>query len=177
MGDQWVHLRLCMTCGHVGCCDDSKNKHATKHFHAIHHPIMKSIEPGEDWGWSLLRGRNRARFRRINGDAATKIFHPAINEIPRPVGRTAVRQSSHRQLSWCARQLGENPVRLREYLLHRRPARHYRLSKSGRTARENPRARRAFSRVFWRAVRPDSGKPLSREGQLMRRCSHSRTGF
>jgi uncharacterized UBP type Zn finger protein len=53
-GDRWVHLRLCMTCGHVGCCDSSKNKHATKHFHSTEHPIIKSIEPGEDWGWCYL---------------------------------------------------------------------------------------------------------------------------
>ena len=51
MGDSWVHLRLCKTCGHVGCCDDSKNKHATKHFRKTHHPIIRSLEPGEDWGW------------------------------------------------------------------------------------------------------------------------------
>jgi len=50
-GDQWVHLRICLSCGHVGCCDSSKNKHATKHFHAIGHPIVRSIEPGEQWGW------------------------------------------------------------------------------------------------------------------------------
>src|SRR3984885_14211523 len=50
-GDVWVHLRLCLTCGHVGCCDTSKNKHATKHFHQTQHPIMRSFEPGEDWGW------------------------------------------------------------------------------------------------------------------------------
>jgi uncharacterized UBP type Zn finger protein len=49
MGDGWVHLRLCMSCGHVGCCDNSKNKHATKHFHSLQHPIIKSFEPGEDW--------------------------------------------------------------------------------------------------------------------------------
>jgi uncharacterized UBP type Zn finger protein len=49
MGDDWVHLRLCLSCGHVGCCDDSKNKHATQHYHAIHHPIIRSLEPGEDW--------------------------------------------------------------------------------------------------------------------------------
>ena len=54
MGDEWVHLRLCLTCGHVGCCDDSKNKHATKHFHATRHPIMRSHEPGETWGWCYL---------------------------------------------------------------------------------------------------------------------------
>ncbi len=51
MGDTWVQLRLCETCGHVGCCDNSKNKHATKHYHATGHPVIKSFEPGEDWGY------------------------------------------------------------------------------------------------------------------------------
>jgi uncharacterized UBP type Zn finger protein len=51
MGDRWVHLRMCLTCGHVGCCDSSKNKHATKHFHATSHPIVRSIESGESWRW------------------------------------------------------------------------------------------------------------------------------
>ena len=50
-GGEWVHLRLCLTCGHVGCCDESKNRHATRHFHAAGHPIIKSLEPGEDWAW------------------------------------------------------------------------------------------------------------------------------
>ena len=54
IGDTWVHLRLCMTCGQVGCCDDSKNRHATKHAHASRHPIIKSFEPGEDWGWCYV---------------------------------------------------------------------------------------------------------------------------
>jgi uncharacterized UBP type Zn finger protein len=54
MGDSWVHLRLCLECGHVGCCDSSKNKHATKHFHRSKHPIMKSLEPGENWGWCYV---------------------------------------------------------------------------------------------------------------------------
>jgi uncharacterized UBP type Zn finger protein len=49
LGDWWVHLRLCMTCGHVGCCDNSKGQHATKHAHATNHPIIRSFEPGEDW--------------------------------------------------------------------------------------------------------------------------------
>jgi uncharacterized UBP type Zn finger protein len=49
MGDTWVHLRLCESCGHVGCCDSSKNKHATKHFRATGHPIVKSLEHGENW--------------------------------------------------------------------------------------------------------------------------------
>lgn len=50
-GDTWVHLRLCMTCGHVGCCDSSKNRHASKHYPATDHPIIKSLERGEDWAW------------------------------------------------------------------------------------------------------------------------------
>jgi uncharacterized UBP type Zn finger protein len=54
LGDQWVHLRLCMDCGHVGCCDDSKNQHASKHFAAAGHPVMMSFEPGEDWGWCFI---------------------------------------------------------------------------------------------------------------------------
>jgi len=54
MGDAWVHLRLCRTCGHVGCCDDSKNKHATKHFHSTKHPIITSLEPGERWSWCYV---------------------------------------------------------------------------------------------------------------------------
>ena len=53
-GDSWVHLRLCEACGHVGCCDQSKNKHATKHFHESKHPIIKSFQPGEDWGWCYV---------------------------------------------------------------------------------------------------------------------------
>ena len=53
-GDSWVHLRLCMTCGHVGCCDDSKNKHASAHFRHTHHPIVRSFEPGENWGWCFV---------------------------------------------------------------------------------------------------------------------------
>ena len=54
MKDRWVHLRMCLTCGHVGCCDSSKNKHATKHFHATTHPIVRSIEPGERWRWCYV---------------------------------------------------------------------------------------------------------------------------
>jgi uncharacterized UBP type Zn finger protein len=49
-----VHLRLCRECGHVGCCDSSKNRHATKHFHATKHPIIQSFEPGEDWLWCYV---------------------------------------------------------------------------------------------------------------------------
>jgi uncharacterized UBP type Zn finger protein len=50
-GDLWVHLRACMTCGHVGCCDSSPNKHATAHYHQTRHPVIRSFEPGEAWLW------------------------------------------------------------------------------------------------------------------------------
>jgi uncharacterized UBP type Zn finger protein len=53
-GDEWVHLRLCKSCGHVGCCDSSKNKHATRHFQESAHPIIKSHEPGEEWGYCYV---------------------------------------------------------------------------------------------------------------------------
>lgn len=49
LGETWVHLRLCMTCGLVGCCDSSKNRHATKHAQSSGHPIVRSFEPGESW--------------------------------------------------------------------------------------------------------------------------------
>jgi uncharacterized UBP type Zn finger protein len=54
IGDSWVHLRLCEICGHVGCCDSSKNKHATKHFQQTQHAIIKSFEPGEEWGYCYV---------------------------------------------------------------------------------------------------------------------------
>jgi uncharacterized UBP type Zn finger protein len=50
-GGEWLHLRICLECGHVGCCDDSPNRHATAHAHATEHPIIRSLEPGEDWSW------------------------------------------------------------------------------------------------------------------------------
>ncbi len=51
IGSSWVHLRMCMTCGHVGCCDSSPHRHATRHWRATGHPIVQSYEPGEDWWW------------------------------------------------------------------------------------------------------------------------------
>jgi uncharacterized UBP type Zn finger protein len=50
-GGRWLHLRICLGCGHVGCCDDSPNRHATAHATGSHHPIIRSLEPGEDWCW------------------------------------------------------------------------------------------------------------------------------
>lgn len=53
-GTRWVHLRLCMTCGHVGCCDSSPRRHATAHAGAVGHPVVQSFEPGEDWLWCYV---------------------------------------------------------------------------------------------------------------------------
>ena len=56
-GDTWVHLRICMICGHVGCCESSKNKHALGHFHETNHPIIRSFEPEEEWMWCYVDKR------------------------------------------------------------------------------------------------------------------------
>lgn len=56
MGGWWLHLRECLVCGHVGCCDSSPNKHASKHFHGTKHPVMRSVEPGENWGYCFVDG-------------------------------------------------------------------------------------------------------------------------
>jgi uncharacterized UBP type Zn finger protein len=57
IGEGWVHLRVCLTCGHVGCCDQSKNRHATKHFESTGHPLIRSGEYGESWGWCYVDQR------------------------------------------------------------------------------------------------------------------------
>ena len=54
MGSDWVHLRLCLECGNVGCCDSSVNRHASAHFKQASHPVMRSAEPGEDWRWCYV---------------------------------------------------------------------------------------------------------------------------
>src|SRR5437899_4077218 len=91
IGDSWVHLRLCMTCGHVGCCDDSKNKHATAHFRRTGHPIMRSFEPGEDWAWCYVD--NVALDPRGWPSAA---LSPTASE---PVGRSRFRDR-HPRCAW-----------------------------------------------------------------------------
>jgi hypothetical protein len=53
-GEQWVQLRMCLKCGHVGCCDSSKNRHATAHFHATGHPLIRPLEPGQSWTWCYI---------------------------------------------------------------------------------------------------------------------------
>lgn len=69
-GDRWVHLRLCLTCGHVGCCDSSKNKHATRHFRSSHHPLIRSIEPGEAWVWCYVDNA-------VTGEIGPQGFEPS----------------------------------------------------------------------------------------------------
>jgi uncharacterized UBP type Zn finger protein len=54
VGDPWLHLRICLVCGKVGCCDDSPNKHATAHAGESGHPLIRSLEPGEDWSWCYV---------------------------------------------------------------------------------------------------------------------------
>jgi uncharacterized UBP type Zn finger protein len=53
-GGLWLHLRICLTCGHVGCCDDSPNRHASRHAAAERHPLIRSLEPGEEWSWCFV---------------------------------------------------------------------------------------------------------------------------
>jgi len=53
-GTRWVHLRMCQTCGHIGCCDNSPGRHATGHHASTGHPIIRSAEPGEDWSWCYV---------------------------------------------------------------------------------------------------------------------------
>ncbi len=75
-GTSWVHLRLCMACGHVGCCDDSPSRHATRHFHRTQHPVIKSFEPGEDWAWCYVDEEMLASF------AASPIESPSSHYGP-----------------------------------------------------------------------------------------------
>jgi uncharacterized UBP type Zn finger protein len=70
IGSPWLHLRICLECGHVGCCDDSPNQHASKHAAADQHPIIRSLEPGEDWSW-CYPDRIAMRIPQIHG--ATRI--------------------------------------------------------------------------------------------------------
>ncbi len=53
-GGVWLHLRICLTCGHVGCCDDSPSRHASQHAREISHPLIRSLEPGEDWSYCYV---------------------------------------------------------------------------------------------------------------------------
>ena len=54
IGSRWLHLRMCQTCGKIGCCDSSPNRHASRHAREVGHPILRSVEPGEDWSWCVI---------------------------------------------------------------------------------------------------------------------------
>ncbi|HUQ05224.1 MAG TPA: UBP-type zinc finger domain-containing protein [Kofleriaceae bacterium] len=71
---RWVHLRVCLTCGHVGCCDSSPNKHATKHFHSTGHTVIRSYEPGETWAWCYVHELMSNGFPAFPGESATKHY-------------------------------------------------------------------------------------------------------
>ena len=75
-GGTWVHLRLCLTCGHVGCCDQSPNHHATSHAHHTHHPVIRSYEPGEDWAYCYPHDLGVDDFPARPGEAAPRHFDP-----------------------------------------------------------------------------------------------------
>ena len=80
-GSWWLHLRRCAACGHVGCCDDSLNKHATAHWRESGHPVMQSFEPGEDWFWNYATGQV------IDGPILARPHaHPASQPTPGPAG-------------------------------------------------------------------------------------------
>jgi len=81
-GDGWVHLRICLTCGHVGCCDSSPAQHATAHWHATGHPVVQSFEPGESWFWNydLADGVDGPQL-------APPTSRPSSQPTPGPQGR------------------------------------------------------------------------------------------
>jgi hypothetical protein len=75
-GGEWVHLRLCLACGHVGCCDNSPHKHATKHYHRAKHPVIRSYEPGEDWGYCYPDDEFLEQLPAKPGEAARHHYDP-----------------------------------------------------------------------------------------------------
>jgi uncharacterized UBP type Zn finger protein len=75
-GGEWVHLRLCLSCGHVGCCDNSPGRHATKHARTTKHPVIRSYEPGEDWGYCYPDDQFVERIAAHTGEAAKHHYDP-----------------------------------------------------------------------------------------------------
>ncbi|WP_125130296.1 UBP-type zinc finger domain-containing protein [Microbacterium sp. 10M-3C3] len=82
MGSWWFHLRRCATCGHIGCCDSSLNRHATAHARATGHDVIQSFEPGEDWFYSYRDDEMLA-----GPELAPPRSHPADQPVPGPAGR------------------------------------------------------------------------------------------
>jgi hypothetical protein len=79
----WLHLRRCTECGHIGCCDTSPSQHATAHYRATGHPVIRSFEPGEDWFWSYP-GED---FYESGAGLAGPQHHPLCQPVPGPHGR------------------------------------------------------------------------------------------
>lgn len=75
-GDGWVELRLCLTCGHVGCCDNSPNRHATRHYHATEHPVIASYEPDAGWAWCYPHEEMVESFPALPGERPAKHYAP-----------------------------------------------------------------------------------------------------
>jgi uncharacterized UBP type Zn finger protein len=75
-GGTWVHLRLCLTCGHVGCCDNSPGRHATAHYHATRHPVIRSYEPGEPWAYCYPHDAFAEELRAQAGESAPVHYDP-----------------------------------------------------------------------------------------------------
>ncbi|MEU3413276.1 MULTISPECIES: UBP-type zinc finger domain-containing protein [unclassified Streptomyces] len=82
-GGWWFHLRRCALCGHIGCCDDSPSRHATAHFRATGHPVVRSFEPGEDWFWNYATEELYAG----GPELAPPESRPAGQPVPGPAGR------------------------------------------------------------------------------------------
>ncbi|MCC4908923.1 UBP-type zinc finger domain-containing protein [Microbacterium sp. cx-59] len=82
-GSWWLHLRRCAFCGHIGCCDDSVDKHSTAHAQATGHDVIQSYEPGEDWFWSF----SAASYVEDGPELAPPRSHPRGQTTPGPAGR------------------------------------------------------------------------------------------
>ncbi|GAA3170715.1 MULTISPECIES: UBP-type zinc finger domain-containing protein [Streptomyces] len=82
-GGWWFHLRRCAQCGHVGCCDSSPGQHATAHYRATGHPVVRSYEPGEDWFWNYATDA----LHESGPELAPPLSHPADQPSPGPAGR------------------------------------------------------------------------------------------
>ena len=82
-GGWWFHLRRCTQCGHIGCCDNSPQQHATRHFRETGHPAIRSFEPGEEWFWSYPE----EDFYETGPALAAPTHHPKDQPVPGPAGR------------------------------------------------------------------------------------------
>ena len=82
-GGWWLHLRRCTQCGHIGCCDNSPSQHATGHFKATGHPVIRSFEPGEGWFWSYPS----EDYYETGPELVAPQHHPVDQPVPGPAGR------------------------------------------------------------------------------------------